>query len=159
MQAEAMARYGNSYQKHARLITLPSNHMARKPRKAVAFRKEFRHIGLKIVILDGAQQVNANGVPETAILLRPSESEILDTRCTTGLCGPAATTPAFATFSSRKRKLSASRTYTCPTAQAAFYAFHFVFIAKGPVATLGIARHSISRRWEASAAIHARCTR
>lgn len=59
--------------------------------------------------------------------------------------------PEEETFSFQDLHLSA--------AQAVFYAFHFMFIAKGPVATLGIARHSISRRWEASAALHARCAR
>ena len=38
-----------------------------KPRKAVAFRKEFRHYWTEVVILDGAQQVNANGVPEARL--------------------------------------------------------------------------------------------
>jgi alkylation response protein AidB-like acyl-CoA dehydrogenase len=110
-----------------------------------------------IVIVDGAQQVDANGVPETRqCFLRLSECEILDTWYTTGLCGTGSNdlvvrdvfVPEEHTFSFQDPQLVKR--------PGPLYAFPFMFIAKGPGATLGIARRAINALTETAAGKPAR---
>jgi alkylation response protein AidB-like acyl-CoA dehydrogenase len=96
------------------------------------------------VVVDGAERVDGNGVPETRqCLLRLSQCEILDTWYTTGLCGTGsndlvvrdAFVPEEHTFSFQDPQLVKR--------PGPLYAFPFMFIAKGPSTALGIARHAV----------------
>jgi alkylation response protein AidB-like acyl-CoA dehydrogenase len=95
-------------------------------------------------VQDGAQRLNANGVPETrTCFLRLAECEILDTWYTTGLRGTGSNdlavhdvfVPAERTFSFQDPELVKR--------PGPLYAFPLMFIAKGAAPALGIARRAI----------------
>ena len=103
-----------------------------------------------IVVEDGAQRINGNGVPETRqCFLRLSQC--LDTWYTTGLRGTGSNdlavrdvfVPEEHTFSFQDPQLVKR--------SGPLYAFPFMFIAKAPAAALGIARHAIDALTEIAA--------
>jgi alkylation response protein AidB-like acyl-CoA dehydrogenase len=97
-----------------------------------------------IVNEDGTPSLDGNGVPETRqCFVKVSQSEILDTWHTTGLRGTGSNdvvvrdvfVPAEQTFSFQDPGLIKR--------PGPLHAFPFLFIAKGPAAALGIARHAV----------------
>ena len=110
-----------------------------------------------IVVEDGRQRVDGNGVPETRqCFVKVSQCEILDTWYTTGLRGTGSNdivvrdvfVPEEHTFSFQDPALIKR--------PGPLHAFPFMFIAKGPGAALGIARHAINALIDSAAAKPAR---
>ncbi|HEY4041052.1 MAG TPA: acyl-CoA dehydrogenase family protein [Rhodopila sp.] len=96
------------------------------------------------VLENGTPCLDRNGVPETRqCFVKVSQCEILDNWHTTGLRGTGSNdvvvrdifVPAEHTFSFQDPRLIKRR--------GPLHAFPFLFIAKGPAAALGIARHAV----------------
>jgi alkylation response protein AidB-like acyl-CoA dehydrogenase len=109
---------------------------------------------------DGTPRANSMGVPETRqCLVKVSQCEILDTWYTTGLRGTGSNdillrdtfVPDEHTFSFQDPALIKR--------PGPLYAFPYLFIAKGPAAALGIARHAVDALIETATTRSARrCT-
>lgn len=109
------------------------------------------------VIEDGSQRLDSNGVPETRqCMVNASQFEILDTWHTTGLRGTGSNdvavhdvfVPYECTFSFQDPEIVKR--------PGPLYAFPFMFVAKGPAAALGIARHAVNSLVENAAGKPAR---
>jgi indole-3-acetate monooxygenase len=110
-----------------------------------------------VVMEDDVPRADGSGVPETRLcFVKLSQSEILDAWHTTGLRGTGSNdvvvrdvfVPEEQTFSFQDPALIKR--------PGALYAFPFMFVAKGPAAALGIARHAIDALIESAASKPAR---
>jgi indole-3-acetate monooxygenase len=97
-----------------------------------------------IVHEDGAPRTDAKGVPETRqCFLRVSQCEILDTWHTTGLRGTGSNDILVRDVYVPEEQTFSFQDPAVVKRPGPLHAFPYLFIAKGPAAALGIARHAV----------------
>lgn len=110
-----------------------------------------------IVAKDGVAQADANGVAETRqCFVKQSECEILDTWYTTGVRGTGSNDIAVRDVFVPEEHTFSFQDPGLIKRSGPLYAFPFMFAAKGPAVSLGIARHAIDALIENAATRPAR---
>jgi alkylation response protein AidB-like acyl-CoA dehydrogenase len=110
-----------------------------------------------VVIEDSTPRADANGVPETRqCFVKVSQCEILDTWYTTGLRGTGSNDIAVRDVFVPDEHTFSFQDPALVKRPGPLHAFPFLFIAKGPAAGLGIARHAIDALIESAATKPAR---